>query len=203
LQALCRASAIDAEDPQLHSQIVRFKLACESPWRLQPLLEADLISDPFTSVDELSPAPAHAPVIKNKLQYLIPESQSLLLYNSDFVQRHPSSPRHIMAGSVSLRHILMAQSSSGDIAADDKARLEQMVGELTGSEVAVDIDVYEQALRFLVEDLKSDVKTVDMFKAGVKAKAPLAMKFASKVELEKRRMAWAEESKEVVQPNGA
>ncbi len=151
-------------------------------------------------VNKLSPAPSYASVIQAKLDDLIPESQNILLYNSDFVQRHPASPRHIIAGCQSMRDILIGQSESGEIGADDKKRLEQTINEITGSEVAVDIEVFEAALD-LLRELNSEGTALQAFKDGVRKKAPLAMKFASVDELEARRAKWVEEEKEDVQPN--
>ncbi len=151
-------------------------------------------------VNKLSPASPYASVIQAKLDDLIPESQNILLYNSDFVQRHPASPRHIIAGCQSMRDILTGQSESGEIGADDKKRLEQTINEITGSEVAVDIEVFEAALD-LLRELNSEDTALQAFKDGVRKKAPLAMKFASVDELEARRAKWVEEEKEDVQPN--
>ncbi len=202
LRALCKASATDPDYPALHSQVVRFRLTSKSG--SNPALNAGLTLGEPSAADKLELSPPVSAVIKSKLQDLIPESQELLLFNSDFVQRHPSSPRHALQGCISMRDILSARSESGEVAAADKARLEQMVAEITGSEMKVDLAVYDEAVVLLRDTLKSDPAVVDAFVKGVRSKAPLAMRFAGAEDLQRRRDEWAAEAaaQYVAEPNG-
>ncbi|KAE9391110.1 N-terminal acetyltransferase A, auxiliary subunit [Gymnopus androsaceus JB14] len=87
VQALSRARALDAENPELHVRIIHAKYS------------ASKISSPL-------PPPA-GPVFTETLNALLPPDVSLETYNSQYLQRHSSSARAIWA-SAQASHVLGA-----------------------------------------------------------------------------------------------
>ncbi len=134
----------------------------------------------------------------------IPEVISLERYNSEFLQKNPSSAAHIFQAAISLRLILLADAKDGMLSSSGKEQVEGIISEMLGKDVVADGNVYDAATTFLIRDVGSEDSVVSKFREGAKASLPLAMKFASAAEREDRRSAWAKEdaSKVAFEANG-
>jgi len=76
LRCLLASAALDSEHPTVHEQIVRFKQAIDSSLDGLPALTAEVIKSEFT---------------------LLPASNSLSHFNSDFLAKHKDSPGHVLS----------------------------------------------------------------------------------------------------------
>ncbi|KZT00643.1 NMDA receptor-regulated protein 1a [Laetiporus sulphureus 93-53] len=87
VKALNSARAVNAEDPELHVRLVHFRTI-------------------VASLPQSPPAPM-GPVVSEALTKLLPEELSLELYNSQYLQRHSTDARAILA-CAKVSHLLQA-----------------------------------------------------------------------------------------------
>jgi hypothetical protein len=90
LKCLLAASKIDASNPIVHEQIIRFKLAIDAASSSLKPQTAEVIKSEFT---------------------LLPGSTSLPDYNSSFLSKNKISPRHVYAG-LRVKHLLPSHDQS-------------------------------------------------------------------------------------------
>lgn len=97
-RALKQANSLDADHPELHVRLVDFRkrgicsLVSTFPWVFLTLRCVPLVS----SLSQMPPDPIGT-VLKSALSDLLPEEVSLETFNSQYLQRHSTSCKAILA----------------------------------------------------------------------------------------------------------
>ncbi|EPQ53593.1 N-terminal acetyltransferase A, auxiliary subunit [Gloeophyllum trabeum ATCC 11539] len=147
IKALSHARQLDPENPELHLR----------------LIDARKRALPSAS------APALEPVVSASLQELIPDTVSLETYNSQYLQRHSTSPKAILASARALRRLEAPVEE-----------IENTVFSLLNAEIEVTVKTALAALAFLQE---IQAPRAEEFRTTCDAKFELSTAFKSSEEL--------------------
>ncbi|KAI0727501.1 NMDA receptor-regulated protein 1-domain-containing protein [Fomitopsis betulina] len=134
VKALNSAYALDVEHPELHVRLAHLRYTCES------------VLDP-----ETSPEPV-GPVVKDALAKLLPVEVSLEHFNTQYLQKHSTDGRAILA-SVKVSRLLNAPAD----------QVESSIFAVFNPETTFDLKTAQDALAFL-QDIKSP--RVDEFRGA-------------------------------------
>ena len=151
LKALLAAKEIDSEDARLHSQIINFSRKSDLPTDVKAVVDVTL---------------------KDLIDVPVEE------FNSTYLSRHSTSPRHILGAARGLYEI---QQPSVDIAS-----ILSVLEKLTEQDVPPEISTFTDALALLKQAGASD-EQMAVFQAKIKTRIPLAEMFAPIEERRKRR----------------
>ncbi|RDB27479.1 N-alpha-acetyltransferase 16, NatA auxiliary subunit [Hypsizygus marmoreus] len=150
VKALNHARSLDAENPELHIRLVHFRQAA-------------------SALPQQPPAPIGS-VFTEALSKLLPEEVSLDTYNSQYLQRHSSSPRAVLAAA-KVAHALQAPLPD----------VEATVFSTFGPDIKLDIPTALLFVLFLTT-LKSS--RLEEFRANCDARFELSTLFKPLTELE-------------------
>ena len=102
IQALNRARALDENHPELHVRLVHYKKIGK---RAQPSAQLEVLKCTMRSVSSLAQEPPSpiGLVISQSLSKLLPAEVTLDTFNSQYLQRHPASPRATFAFAKALK----------------------------------------------------------------------------------------------------
>ncbi|GLB39170.1 putative N-terminal acetyltransferase A, auxiliary subunit [Lyophyllum shimeji] len=161
VKALNHAHALDSEHPELHVRLVHFRQA-------------------FSALREPLPAPV-GPLVLEALQKLLPDELSLDTYNSQYLQRHASEPRSVLAAAK------VAQTLEAPL-----PDVEATVFSVLGPESKLDIPAALDIMSFLTY-IKSE--RVEEFRSACDERFELSTVFKPAAELEALKK-WARAGEE-------
>jgi len=167
VKALNFVKSVDPEDPDLHVRLIDLRKT-------------------VTSLPQAPPAPI-GPVLLESAANLLPEDVSLENWNSQYLQRHSTSAKHVLASAKALKQI----------GTSPLEEVESTVFGVLNPDVSIDIKTALNAAAFLKEN-KSP--RVDEFRAACDAKFEMSTVFKPTADVAAlRRKAFANVEEE---PNG-